>query len=169
MSRDGDDAGSHRPRRSWREIDAARDGTGRREERRAPSPGARARADSATKQYLKDIEGSLFSASKAGAEGDQLTRALRESHGSPGLDAACAAYRARLGIPEDPSLLALFLDARDPALLAAALDATLERIVAGRLAPGRGLAGQLRLLAQSPDDGVAERAEAVLDSLPGID
>ena len=169
MSRDRDDERGERRRRSWREIDAARDGARRPSERLPTDPAAKARAAAAAKQYLKDVEGSLFSKSRSGSEGDRLARALREAHGTPGLAAACEAYRVALGFPEDAALLAFFLDARDPALLAATLDAVLERVVAGRLAPGRGLLGQLRLLAQSPEDAVAERAEAVLDSLPGID
>lgn len=169
MSRDRGDDERPRERRSWREIDAARDGARRPAERRPSDPASQARAASATKQYLRDVEGTLFAKGKAGGEADRLARNLRESHGTPGLDAACEAYRVTLGIPEDPSLLSRFLDARDPALVSQALEETLARVTARRLAPGRGLLAQLRILAQSPDDGIAERAEAVLDSLPGID
>lgn len=176
MTRDRDDGrpdGGDRPRKSWREIDAGRDRAGSRgarpEERRPTTAAARERAAAATRTYLRDVEGTLFSRAKAGGEGASLARALRDALGTPELDAACRAYRDALGVPEDPALLALFLDARDPGIVVEALRSAAARIVAGAFPRTRGLESRLRMLAGSPDDAVAEAAETILDSLSGID
>lgn len=155
---------SERPRKSWREIDASRDRSGSRvpAERRPSSPAAEARAAAAAKQYVRQLDGSLFSKQAGGAEGERLARAVREAHGTPGFDAACQAHCEALGVPDDPALLTLFLDTRDPALLMTVLDALAERTKSGQLRATSGLRTQLRLLSQSPDDAVAERAEELL-------
>lgn len=154
-----------RPRKSWREIDAARDRARSQApaERRARGPAAEARATAATQHYLRRLEGTLFSKQKGGKEEDRLAGAVRKAHGTPELAAACAAYREALGVPEDLALLALFLDAKDATLLVAVLDALLARAGSGVLPLSPGLRTQLRLLVQSADDAVAERAEALLE------
>jgi len=167
--RDGDDPRdtSERPRKSWREIDAARNRSGSRapSERRPTNPAAQQRAAAATKQYLRELDGALFSKEKGGAEAERLAKAVREAHGTPGLAPACRNYQAVLGVPEDPALLAHFLDAQEPALLIEILDALLERAEAGKFVSTSGLRTQLRLLGQSAHDDVAERAEDLLARL----
>ena len=156
-----------RPKKSWREIDAGRDRAGSRApaERRPLGPAADARAKAATQQYLRQLDGSLFGKQKGGTERERLARAVREAHGTAGLASACAAYRAVLGIPEEPALVTLFLDAQDADLVAAVLDALARRADAGSLEASSGLRTQLRLLSRGPDDAVAEQAEALLARL----
>lgn len=160
----GDDR-DERPRRSWREIDQMRDrASSRSEERRPRGPAAEARSQAATKQYLKRLDG-LFKPGAGGAEGDRLASRVRDAHGTPELTQACRDYRGALGLPEDPKLLALFLDAREPALVAESLDALGALLESGQLEAGSGLRSQVRLLTQDSDDAVAEAAEALLERL----
>lgn len=160
MTGDRDEDRDERPRKSWREIDRARDGSGhRREERRPRGAAAEARSQRATAEYLKEIDG-LFALGRGGAEGERLAAAVREAHGTPELGPACAVYRDALGFPDDPALLALFLDSADRELVVGALRAL------GPLA-GEGLSGglrsQLRMLADDADDEIAEAAEEALE------
>ncbi len=133
--------------------------------RDAPRSGvSKARAEQATKEYLKQIDG-LFASDSGGAEGERLARAMRDAHGTSGLAAACRAYRDAVGLPRDPSLLALFLDADDDELVTSALEGLRALQEAGGLEVTRGLKSQLRLLAQGPDDDAAEAAEEILDAI----
>lgn len=161
----GTDDRDERPRRSWREIDRMRDGSGHaRAEPRPASPAARARAREATRQYVKKLDG-LFSDEKGGAEGERLAAAVRDAHGTPELAGACRAYRDALGLPQDPSLLSIFLDADDPELVRDALGGLEALRHTERLEPTRGLRSQLRMLAQGSDDEAAEAAEELLERL----
>ena len=67
----GDD---ERPRRSWREIDRMRDGSGHRPDERKPrGKAAEARSRQAAQTYLKQIDG-LFAQDGGGAESERLAR-----------------------------------------------------------------------------------------------
>lgn len=161
MSR-GDD---ERPRRSWREIDQMRD---KPRERHAPPPlgeKAQARSRQATKDYLKKVDKAVFAGGGAKSESKRLAAQVREAHGTPELADACRAYRDALGLPDDPSILSLFLDAGDPELVVAALDALRALRARAALDAGPGLRSQLRMLAGGFDDAVAEAAEALLAEL----
>lgn len=162
MSRDGDDRGD-RPKLSWRERDARRNRSSHvaRDERERSGP---ARSKSATQQYVKQLD-RLFSKAPGGAEADRFAKAIRDAHGTAQLSAACRAFREALGYPQDPGLLALFLDAREPEIVLGALDTLSSLRAAGNLTAPPGLRTQLRLLTQDPDDGVAEGAEALLAEL----
>lgn len=153
-----------RPRKSWREIDRARDGSGHgREERRPRSAAAEARSQRATQEYLKQIDG-LFARDPGGAEGERLAGAVREAHGTPGLREACMAYRDAVGLPRDPALLACFLDSGERDLVLGALRALAELCEGQETRLAGGLRSQVRLLCEDPDDEIAETAEALLDS-----
>jgi len=162
MSRDGDDRGD-RPKLSWRERDARRNRSTHvgRDERERTGP---ARSKAATQQYVKQLD-QLFTKTPGGAEADRLGKAVRDAHGTPDLTAACQAFRDALGFPQDPALLAVFLDARDPALVCGAIEALGSLHAAGSLSASPGLRTQLRLLTQDPDDGVAEGAEDLIARL----
>lgn len=162
MSRDDDD----RPREklSWREVDRRRGGARPTEERRPQSAAEQARASAATKAYTKQLD-AMFIKGKGGAEGDRLARAMRDARGTPEFAGACRAYHAALGLPEETAQLALFLDSGDPELVLAALGALRTVREAGALQATSGLRTQLRLLAQDPNDAVAEEAEALLEAL----
>ena len=159
MSRDEERPGFlDREKKSFSEIDRLRrEGRGRPEERRPAGPAQRARVESAKQQYLKQIDG-IFAKGKGGAEGERLARAVREARGTPGLAAACRAYRDAVGAPADAALIACFLEAGDPELALVGIEAL--RATQGALAPG--LRTQLRMLADSADDAVAAAAEDLL-------
>jgi hypothetical protein len=131
-----------------------------------PRPRDRAgqqRAESAAKQYLKEIDGVFSGGNKA--EVDQLVTAMRDAHGTPGLADACRAYLAAVGLPADVSLISLFLDVGEPELILAGLEALRAGHEGGSLKPTGGLRSQLRILAEDSDDAVAEGAEELLEIL----
>lgn len=159
----GDDG--DRPRRSWSEIDKLRDKPrARQEERRPRGAHAEARAKQAAKEYLKEVDRRVFSGREGGAD-RALADAVREAHGTSGLADACRAYRDAAGMPEDPALLSLFLDAGDAGIVVGALETLLALQERGGLEAGSGLRTQLRLLSQGFDDEVAEAAETLLERL----
>ena len=162
----GDDKPSwtEREKLSFSELDRRRREGRQGQASRPRSEGARQRETAATRQYLKQIDG-LFGEAPADAERERLARAMREAHGTPGLAAACRAYRDALGVPQDLRDLALFLDCRETELVVAALEALLARQGAGALEATPGLRSQLRTLAQEPDDAVAGAAEELLEAL----
>lgn len=166
MSRDDERDRGDRPRRSWREIDQMRNRSRHvsEGERRPRGEAAQARSAAATQRYVKGLD-ALFSKNPRGAEAERLAEAVRAAHGTPALADACRAHREALGLPREPALLSLFLDARDPALVAEVIAALDSMQAEGGLQASSGLRTQLRLLAQDPDDTVAEAAEALLERL----
>ena len=164
MGRDGDGNGNGGPRerRSWREIDRMRDGT-HREERGPRGAADRARADAASKRYRKELE-NRFATEKGGAEGERLARSMRAAHGSPDLARACRAYRDAVGWPVEAALISLFLDCGDSELVGLGLESLRSALRAGTVSGSAGLKTQLRMLAQDPDDAIAEAAEELLEA-----
>jgi hypothetical protein len=147
------------------EIDRRRRERGRGDDERRPrGPGAQARSEEATGAYLKEVD-KLFSDAPGGAAGEALARAVQAAHGTPGLGDACQAYRDAVGMPDDPALLSLFLDADDPPIVAEAIRTLAAAHGAGTLQVSRGIKSQLRALAQSSDDDVAYEAEELLARL----
>lgn len=149
---------------SWKEIDQRRDGTGPRDERRPRNAAEEQRASQATQAYISEID-KLFSRGPGGAEGEELVKAIRDSHGTAELDAACQAYRDAAGLPRELDLLSIFLDCKDASHVVAALEAILELQKDPEVSLSRGLQSQLRVLAQSFDNSVAEIAEEIVDGL----
>jgi hypothetical protein len=162
VSRDDDDR--PRERLSWREIDRRRGGARQRPEDRPRSRDEIARNTAAAKAYTRKLD-ALFTSSKGGATGERLAQEMRDARGTPGLADACRAYRDAVAVPEDPALLALFLDSGDSELVLAGLAALRAGWTAGRLQPTSGLRTQLRMLGQGADDAVAEAAEELLAAL----
>jgi hypothetical protein len=159
VSSERDDDRDERPRKSWRDIDRQRDRSSHvSQERRPRGAAAEARARQATREYLGRIDG-LFAKSKGGQEGERLAQAVREAQGTPQLASACAAYRDAVGMPDDPAVIALFLDCGERGLV---LDG-LRALAAGRPPLGAGLKRQLRMLADGPDGEIAEAADALLE------
>lgn len=153
-----------RPKRSWKEIDQMRDGSHRKDEPRPRGKAAEARAAAATKEYLKEAD-KLFSSEQGGADGERLAKAIRNAHGTPGLAPACREFLDTLGLPRDPSLLALFLDSGESELVVRALVGLLSLQGAGELEVTKGLRSQLRVLEQDFDDAIAEAAEDLVAAL----
>jgi len=151
-------------RRSWKEIDQRRDGARPSDERRPRNKAAEERTVQATQEYIKEID-KLFSPEAGGSEGAALAKAVRDSHGTPGLADACRALRDAFGIPRDAQLLSIFLDANDPQLVVAALEALLELQKAGELEVSKGLSSQLRILAQDFNNDIADVAEELVEQI----
>jgi hypothetical protein len=154
---------SDKEKLSWREIDQRRDGA------RSGRPGprgeaAKERSEQATKQYLSEID-KLFSGSEGGEEGEALARAIRDAHGSSELDTACQAHREILGLPRELELLSIFLDCKETKLVVEALEALLVLQNGGDISLSRGIQSQIRVLAQSFDNDVAEIAEEILEQM----
>ena len=151
-----------REKKSFSELDRMR-----REKRpggeQRPRAAAQARATQATKQYVKQIDG-IFSSGK-GEQLEKLAQAMRDARGTPGLAAACRAYRDAVGLPADARLISCFLDAPDRELIVDGLEALRQANEAGDFEVTAGLRTQLRMLAEDPDDEVAERAEELLELL----
>lgn len=148
-----------REKKSFAELDRMR--RERRDGRDEPrSPRARQRTKQATAQYLESADG-LFSKSV----GKELTAAVLGARGTPGLADACRAYHATAGPPTEIRLIACFLDAGDCEIALAGLAGAHAAHTAGSLEVTSGLRSQLRMLAEGPDDAVADAAEALLDEL----
>jgi hypothetical protein len=157
--------------RSWNDGDKLsfserdrrrRDGRPAREKR---TPGvSKAKEEAGTKQYIKQLDG-LFSSAKGGAEAEKLGAAIRAAHGSSGLADACRQFREVAGFPEDGALLGMFLDSGDAELVVGALKALQTACDAGGIKASGGLRSQIRMLAEDPDDEVAELAEVLTERL----
>lgn len=133
---------------------------GRNDEARPRSEAGQQRAATATKQYLRQIDG-LFTAGEKRVIGE-LATAMRDAHGTSALPDACRAYRDAAGMPSDASLISLFLDTGDSELVLAGFDALRAVREQGGLKLTAGLRSQLRILSEGPDDAVAEGAEDLL-------
>ena len=162
--RDDGDRGSERERRSWREIDRMRDGSGGSQERGPRGAAEQARADAASREYRKQLDRS-FAKGKGGAEGQRLAKAMRDALGTPALADACRAYRDAVGPPEEVAIISLFLDCGDPELIRVGLEALRSSSEGGALELSSGLRRQLRMLAQDVNDAVADAAEEVLERI----
>ena len=153
-----------RERLSWSEIDKRRDGarSGGSSDRPQFETAA---SKEATQQYLNKLDKQLFSKGKRSAEETALGNAVRDAHGTSGLTEACHAYQKSLGLPVDPILLAVFLDARDPELVVAIVDSIAPACEAETLEMTSGLRAQLKVLAQDVNDAIAEAAEICLENI----
>jgi len=127
---------------------------------RRPKGVSKAKEAAVTKQYIKQLDG-LFSKTKGGAEVEQLGAAVRAAHGRSGLADACRQYREVAGFPEDAALLGMFLDSGDDELVVGGLKALRAACDAGGFKASGGLRSQVRMLAEAPDDEVAELAETL--------
>jgi hypothetical protein len=162
----GDDKGwLDRDKKSFAELDRQRRegggaGGGAREPR---SEAERERSAAATKQYMKEVDG-VFSGGDR-AEREKLATAMRDAHGTPGLADACRAYLAAGGPPSELPLISLFLDSGEPELILHGYDALRAGGEQGAVTLSGSLRSQLRILAEDPDDAVAEGAEELLEAL----
>ncbi len=133
---------------------------GRPPQERRPKGVSRAKAEAVTKQYVKQLDG-LFSKTKGGAEVEKLAAAIRAAHGTSGLADACRQYREVAGFPADAALLGMFLDSGDSELVVGGLKALQAACQAEGFKASGGQRSQIRMLADDPDDEVAELAEAL--------
>ena len=152
-----------REKKSFSELDRMRREGSSGGEQRPRSAAAQERATQASKQYVKQIDG-VFSSGK-GEEREKLAQAMRDARGTPGLAAACRAYRDAAGLPADARHISCFLDAGERELVVDGLEALRQAHEAGDLEVTAGLRTQLRMLAEDSDDEVAERAEELIERL----
>jgi hypothetical protein len=152
-----------REKKSFSELDRMRREGRSGGEPRPRSPAAQERATQTTKQYVKKIDG-VFSSGKA-VEREKLAQAMRDARGTPKLAAACRAYREAVGLPADARHISCFLDTGDRELVVNGLEALRQAHEAGDFERTAGLRSQLRMLAEDPDDEVAETAEELIELL----
>ena len=152
-----------REKKSFSELDRMRREGRSGGKPRPRSAAAQARATQATKQYVKEIDG-VFSSGK-GEQREKLSQAMRDARGTPGLAAACRAYRDAVGLPADARHISCFLDTGDRELVVNGLEALRQAHEAGDIEMTAGLRTQLRMLAEDPDDEVAVRAEELIELL----
>lgn len=125
-----------------------------------PKGVSKAKEEAVTKHYIKQLDG-LFSKAKGGAEIEKLGAALRAAHGTSGLAEACRQYREVAGFPGEAALLGMFLDSGDAELVVGSLEALKAACEAGSFKASVGLRSQVRMLAEDPNDEVAELAEVL--------
>jgi hypothetical protein len=144
---------------SFSERDRRRREGGGSQEPRAKGV-SKVKEEAVTKQYIKQLDG-LFSKTKGGAEVDRLGAAVRAAHGTSGLADACRQYCEVAGFPEDAALLGMFLDSGDAELVVGGLEALQAACETGGFKASGGLRSQIRMLAEDPNDDVAELAESL--------
>lgn len=145
-----------REKKSFAELDRLRrEGRG---EARRPESGKRSKQ--ASERALEQAD-ALFakSADKVRAQ------AVLDARGTPGLVAACRAYRAEVGLPREAALIGCFLDAGDAEVALAGIAGAREAWGASALEITPGLRTRLRMLADGVDDAVAEASETLLEEL----
>jgi hypothetical protein len=152
-----------REKRSFSELDRLRRERRSSGEQRPQGKVARERAEAATKQYVKEIDGLFSKGNKA--ELERITTAMRDAHGTPDLADACRVYHQRVGLPDEASLISLFLDTGEPELILVGFEALRIGHEKGTLKLTSGLRSQLRILSEDADDQVAEGAEEILAAL----
>jgi len=162
VSRD-DRSWTERDKLSFSELDRRRRERSASDERRPRGKAAQERAQAASKQYLKEIDGIFSGGNKA--EVEKLAAAMRDAHGTPALADACRAYLSAAGAPTAAPLISLFLDAGEPEIILAGLEALRLASAGGAVKVTGGLRSQLRILAEDADDAVAEAAEDLLGAL----
>jgi len=133
-------------------------------EARPRDPAAQRRSAAGAQAYLKQLD-QLFVGGPGGADGKRLARAMLDARGTPGLSDACRAYLDAVGPPREARLISCFLDTGDRELVCAGLEALRETRARAELEVSAGLLRQLRMLADGPDDEVAEHAEALMDDI----
>ncbi len=144
---------------SFSELDRRRR-EGRSSRGHQPKGVSKARAEDSAKQYVKQLDG-LFSKTQGGVEVEKLGAAIRAAHGTSGLADACRQYCEVAGFPEDAALLGMFLDSGDSKWVVGGLKALQAVCEAEGFKASGGLRSQIRMLADDPDDEVAELAEAL--------
>jgi hypothetical protein len=146
---------------SFSERDRRRREGGHSDEQR-PRGVSKAKAESATKHYLKKLDG-LFSEKKGSGEAQKLEAAVRAAHGTPKLAAACREYVEAVGLPTEAALIGIFLDCGDEKFVVGGLLALKEGSQSGELQVSSGLRSQIRMLAEDPSDEIAELAEELIE------
>jgi len=145
-----------REKKSFAELDRLRrEGRGD-----AGQTGSRKRTKQTAERALEQAD-ALF----ASPADKVLAQEVLEARGTPGLAAACRAYRSEVGLPTETRLIGCFLDAGDAEVVLAGIAGVREARGRAALEVTPGLRTRLRMLAEGADDGVAEASEALLEEL----
>jgi hypothetical protein len=166
-----------RPRKTWREIDAAR---GRSPSRRDPDARGKERAEkSAAYSAYKSQLDKLFKPGGTSlpeplraqlgppsAESEERRKLAQALHATPGAESLRAYLAAGQRLPDDPRLLTSLLDVRDEALLVPVLGAMLSLIEAGKKPNRMLLLGRLTAILATAEGAETRRlAEALREAV----
>jgi hypothetical protein len=139
-----------RPKKTWKEIDAARDRSGGVKKRRDPDESSRQKVEKsqAYSKYKANLD-KLFTPGGASlpesmraklgptsSEGQAKKQALDALKANPNAETLDACLKAEAPLPDDPRLLMTLFDVKDEALLRPVLARLLE-IVEGGKKPNR--------------------------------
>lgn len=169
-----------RPKKSWREIDKARDG----KRSGAPPPGERARLErSATYSRYKSAADQFFSGElmpeslkeKLDPTGEssarmEALRKLKTADETDDFNRRAAEYVDKYEMPEDPYLLDRMLAHPETSVVLQSLEKLIELADSGELVPPKSLSQRLRSLELTADDydvqDEAKRLAKKLKDLP---
>lgn len=174
-------SGDDRPKKSWRELDAARDKGGSGGRRRDPSERDRERASKS--QAYSAYKGQLDKLFKPGgaqlpehmraalgpqSEESKAKRAVLEAlNATPNEETLRAALDAGVELPSEPRLLTGLLDVRDEALLRPVLQRLLDLVEDGKKPNRMLLIQRLEAVRQRAEDSevldLADMIRAALD------
>jgi hypothetical protein len=168
-----------RPKKSWKEIDRARDGSGGRRE---PAPRGPGRGQRSQKSYRAALD-RAFNSGKIGnlvAEKDaetstepksdkkrlELARAVLDADDRNSITKAVDAYMAEYPLADDADLLAKAVQHKKPGPQIDAMERLLALLPDQKPKRVRALVGHLKLLRDTADDReIEDLADKLLDQL----
>ena len=156
---------SDKRKRSWREIDRMRDGTGRGS---GSPPDVLEKAlqnDRLKKMYLEEAE-NLFKGPKGRPEHGKDLQKIHKNFGKSGFSKAVKAYVKKYGMPDDWGTLMLLLDYEETEIVTNAIELLAQLAQEKGLVERRGLKSKLNTIKLlSEDYEVVEAAEKALGEL----
>lgn len=167
--RDNDD--SDKPKKSWREIDKARDGarsrSGSGEKAAPPKPAQYSRYKSAADKFFSGdpLPDSLKEKLDPTGEGQARREALRRLKDADDVRQfaqVAEEYVGRYGLPEDPYLLDRLLSHPNEDIVTRTLERLAEMHEAGELTPPKSLVQRLKSLELTSDSPDVQDAAAAL-------
>lgn len=168
-------------KKSWKEIDRMRDGSGRRDDR--PSVGGQGKAARNQKSYRAALDRAFESgkiadlvavkapavAAAAGVPSKNMLKLLARIRDAAGRDDVTAAVDTLLKddeLPEDMEILARVLEHRDPGMQLDAMERIDKLLDTTKPKRARAMIGQLKMIRDLGDDPeMAELASKLLDRL----
>jgi len=172
-----------RPRKSWREIDKARDGSSHRKERPDASMLTRRSSGRSQKSYRAALD-RLFDSGKIAdlvekkdptegkhtdTEGEsrlKMLKKIRDATDRDDVTRTTDAYLKQYGLPEDMEVLPRLLEHRDPEIQLQAMTRIDELLETQRPKRTRAMVGQLKMIRDFADEQeMMELADKLIDRL----
>lgn len=172
-----------RPRKSWREIDKARDGSSHREDRPDASMLSRKGSGRSQKSYRAALD-RLFDSGKIADLVDQkepeeakpkdtqgesrikLLRTIRDAGDRDEVTRAADAYLEQFDLPEDIDVLPRLLEHRDPEIQRQTMERMDTLLDEAQPKRTRAIVGQLKMIRDFADDQeMMELANKLIDRL----